>query len=191
MKDIYAKAVNESNSVKLKTLKKHSKNLAKAALMISECLLGGRKILVFGNGGSAADSQHIAAEFVVRLKENRRAYPAIALTTDTSVLTSCGNDFSFEDIFARQVEALGKPGDICLAISTSGNSPNVLAGIKAARGKGLYIMGITGKGGGRMSGKCDLLIDMQSKNTMRIQEAYMTFLHTVCESVEKKLEGLG
>lgn len=187
MNNIYSKAVKESCSVKIKTLKNHSKNLEKAAFMMVETLLCGRKILLFGNGGSAADAQHIAAEFVVRLKENRKAYPAIALNTDASILTACGNDFSFEQIFSRQVEALGEMGDLLVAISASGNSKNVLNGLAEARKKGLYIIGFSGKGGGKMKGKCDILIDIQSKNTMRIQEAYMTFLHTICDAVEQKL----
>jgi D-sedoheptulose 7-phosphate isomerase len=187
MQNIYAKAVKESCSVKAKTVKTHSKNLEKAAFMMAEALLCGRKILLFGNGGSAADAQHIAAEFVVRLKENRKAYPAIALNTDCSIITACGNDLSFEQIFSRQIEALGDRGDLLIAISASGNSKNALNGIAEARKKGIYIIGFSGKSGGKMKGKCDILIDIQSKNTMRIQETYMTLLHTMCEVVEKKL----
>jgi D-sedoheptulose 7-phosphate isomerase len=191
MNNYIARSVKESCSVKLKSLKTHEKTISKAAFMMAEALLGGRKLLLFGNGGSAADAQHIAAEFVVRLNVNRRAYPAIALTTDVSAITACGNDFSFDMIFARQVEALGDRGDLCIAISTSGNSKNILEGIKEARKKGIYIIGITGKGGGKMKDKCDILIDIQSKNTMRIQETYFTFLHTICDIVEKKLVAAG
>jgi D-sedoheptulose 7-phosphate isomerase len=187
MDNYIARSVKESCAVKLKSLKIHEKTIAKAAFMMSEALLCGRKILLFGNGGSAADAQHIAAEFVVRLNVNRKAYPAIALTTDVSAITACGNDFSFDMIFARQVEALGERGDLCIAISTSGNSKNILEGIKEARKKGIYIIGITGRGGGKMKGKCDILLDIQSKNTMRIQETYFTFLHIICDIVERKL----
>jgi D-sedoheptulose 7-phosphate isomerase len=187
MNNYIARSVKESCSVKIKSLKTHEKNIGKAAFMMAEALLCGRKILLFGNGGSAADAQHIAAEFVVRLKQNRRAYPAIAINTDASILTACGNDLSFEQIFSRQIEALGDRGDLLIAISASGNSKNALNGIAEARKKGMYIIGFSGKGGGKMKGKCDILIDIQSKNTMRIQETYMTFLHTMCDIVERKL----
>lgn len=181
------KSVNESCSVKQKSLDKHKKNLIKIADVLYNALLKGKKIFLIGNGGSAADAQHIAAEFVVRLKNNRKAYPAIALTTDTSILTSCGNDFGYEFIFKRQVEALGEKGDVLIALSTSGNSKNVIEGIKEAKKKKIKIIGFTGEGGGNMKGICDILIDVKSVNTMRIQETHITFLHIVSDIVEQKL----
>jgi len=183
------KSVIESCFVKEKSLKKHKKNIIKIVDLIYNSLKKGKKILLMGNGGSAADAQHIAAEFVVRLKENRKAYPAIALTTDTSILTSCGNDFGFDLIFKRQIEAYASKGDIVIAISTSGNSKNVLYGIDEAKKRGLKVIGFTGKGGGKMKQKCHILIDIESKNTMRIQESHITFLHIICDMVEMKLKG--
>jgi len=187
MQEYFYASVKESNEAKEKTFEKHKENLDKAIDKIYETLKTGCKILIFGNGGSAADSQHIAAEFVVRLKLDRKAYPAIALTTDTSVLTSCGNDFGFDRVFERQVEAHGMPGDCAIALSTSGNSKNVLLAIKQAKKQKMKIIGFTGEGGGKMKGECDILIDIQSKNTMRIQEATITFLHIICDLVEQKL----
>ncbi len=189
MQEYFYDCVKESMEVKEKTFEKHKASLEKAVNIIYETLKNGNKILIFGNGGSAADSQHIATELVVRLKENRKAYPAIALTTDTSILTSCGNDFGFDMVFERQIEALGKPGDCAVALSTSGNSKNVLLAIKQAKKQKLKIIGFTGEGGGKMKNECDILIDVQSKNTMRIQETHITFLHIICDIVEQKLVG--
>jgi len=169
---------------------KNSENLNKAIFMLNEALLTGKKILIFGNGGSAADAQHMAAELVVRFKLNRPAYPAIALTTDTSILTSCGNDYSFDKIFSRQIEALGNNGDVAIAISTSGNSKNILEGIKTARKKGLYIIGLSGNNGGKMKNMCDILIDAKSKETMFIQQVHIAFIHLICDAVEKRLTGV-
>jgi D-sedoheptulose 7-phosphate isomerase len=189
MQEYFYECVKESMEVKEKTFEKHKANLDKAVDKIYETLKTGCKILIFGNGGSAADSQHIAAEFVVRLKLDRKAYPAIAFTTDTSILTSCGNDFGFDRVFERQVEALGTPGDCAIALSTSGNSKNVLLAIKQAKKQKMKIIGFTGEGGGKMKNECDVLIDVQSKNTMRIQETHITFLHIICDIVEQKLAG--
>ncbi len=187
MIEYFEKSVSESCIVKQKSFDEHKKNLIKIADAFYGALLKGKKILLIGNGGSAADAQHIAAEFVVRLKNNRSAYPAIALTTDTSILTACGNDFGYEHVFKRQIEALGEKGDILVALSTSGNSVNVIEGIKEAKKKGIKIIGFTGKGGGKMKKNCDILIDIKSDNTMRIQESHITFLHIICDLVEKKL----
>lgn len=188
MADYITKSVKESCTTKLKSLKAHKKNISKAVATIVSALKKGNKILIFGNGGSAADSQHIAAEFVIRLKENRKAYPAIALTTDSSILTSCGNDFGFDRVFQRQVEALGQKGDVALAISTSGNSPNVLLAIEQAQNSGMKIIGFTGEGGGKMKNECDILVDVKSKNTMRIQETHITFFHIICDMAEEGLK---
>ncbi len=180
-------SVKESCRVKTKTIKIHKKNLLKISNLIYLALKNKKKILFIGNGGSAADAQHIAAEFVVRLKQNRKAYPAIALTTDTSVLTSCGNDFGYDMVFKRQIEALGEKGDILIALSTSGNSKNVLEAIEEAKKKKIKIIGFTGNSGGKMKGKCDILVDVKSENTMRIQETHITFLHIISDMVEKML----
>ncbi|MCX7697902.1 MAG: D-sedoheptulose 7-phosphate isomerase [Candidatus Goldbacteria bacterium] len=187
MSDYFRESIDESCRIKKESFDAHKSNLFKIADEIFNTLLKGKKILLIGNGGSAADAQHIAAEFVVRLKKERKAYPAIALTTDTSVLTSCGNDYGYENVFKRQIEALGEKGDILIALSTSGNSKNVIEGIKEARKRKIKIIGFTGDGGGKMKGLCDILIDVKSDNTMRIQETHITFLHIISDIVEKKL----
>ncbi len=144
----------------------------------------GHKILFFGNGGSAADSQHLAAELVGRVRINRRALPALALTTDTSALTALANDFGFETVFSRQIEALGAAGDIAFAISTSGNSPNVLAAVKTAKAMGLTTMGLTGRDGGALKSAVDVAVVIPAELTSRIQEAHITVTHILCELVE-------
>lgn len=149
-----------------------------------DCLGNGGKILLMGNGGSAADSQHIAAEIVGRYKRERKGLPAIALTTDSSILTSVGNDFGFEHVFARQVEALCAPRDIVIGISTSGNSVNVVAGIEAANETGAYTVGLTGTGGGRLAALCDMTLAIPSNDTPRIQEAHILIGHILCELAE-------
>ncbi len=151
---------------------------------ICDCLQRDKKVLLFGNGGSAADAQHIAAEFVGRFMRERIPLPAIALTTDTSVLTSIGNDYGFEQIFARQVLALGKPGDVAIAISTSGNSPNVLVAIEACRGRGIKTIGLTGGNGGQVVKAVDIPIVVPSTNTARVQECHIAIGHIFCELVE-------
>ena len=147
----------------------------------------GKKVLICGNGGSAADAQHIAAEFVGRYETERRALPAIALTTDTSALTALANDYSFERIFARQVEALAVDGDQLIAISTSGNSPNVIAAVMEARRKGCTVVGMTGAGGKKLASLCDACLMVPSSRTARIQEAHITVAHIWCEMVDAQL----
>jgi D-sedoheptulose 7-phosphate isomerase len=144
----------------------------------------GGKILFFGNGGSAADAQHLAAELVVRYRVNRKAIAAIALTTDTSILTACSNDFSYEEIFSRQVEALGRPGDVAIGITTSGNSPNVLTALAVARDMGLVAAGFAGRDGGKMVGVADPLLIVPSNVTARIQEMHILIGHALCDQVE-------
>jgi len=180
-------AIRESIEVKQAVLENMLGEIASAGRLIAETLRSGNKLLLFGNGGSAADAQHIAAEFIGRFERERRALPAIALTTDTSILTALTNDYSGEVIFARQVEALGQPGDLVIVYSTSGNSPNVLAGINAARAKGLRVVGLTGEGGGKMAELCDLILRVPSRRTSRIQEAHITISHALCEVVEADL----
>ncbi len=145
----------------------------------------GRKILFFGNGGSASDAQHLATELVVRFKKDRPAMAAIALTTDTSALTAIGNDFGFEKLFSRQIEALGNQGDVAIAFSTSGNSPNILAAIDACRQKGVKVIGMTGETGGKMAQECDVLVNIPSKTTARIQEMHIYIGHMLCSGIEK------
>lgn len=148
------------------------------------CLHGGGKILLMGNGGSAADSQHIAAEIVGRYKKERRGMPAIALTTDTSIITSVGNDYGFNHIFSRQVEAHCNPGDVVIGISTSGSSANVVAGIEAAKAAGAYTLGMTGAKAGKLTELCDLVLAMPSTDTPRIQEAHILVGHILCDLIE-------
>jgi D-sedoheptulose 7-phosphate isomerase len=154
---------------------------------VSDCLKNGHKLLFFGNGGSAADSQHIAAEFVSKFNIDRQALPAIALTVDTSILTSCANDYHFDRVFARQVEALGQEGDIAIGISTSGNSPNVLNAMEEARRKGLRTIAFTGETGGKLKDQVDICLRVPSKITARIQEAHITVAHILCNIIEKEL----
>jgi D-sedoheptulose 7-phosphate isomerase len=159
-----------------------------AELMVTAVKAGG-KVLIFGNGGSAADAQHIAAELVNRLNYDRPPIAAIALTTDTSILTSVGNDSSFEDLFARQVRALGRAGDVALAISTSGNSPNVLRAVAAARELGITTIALAGRDGGKLGAAADLALVVESSATQRIQETHITIAHILCELVEDALYG--
>ena len=163
--------------------------LARAAEATARAMQGGGKLLVAGNGGSAADAQHLVAEFVVRLSVNRPALRAIALTTDTSILTAGGNDFGFETIFSRQIEALGSPSDVFLGISTSGNSPNIVGALETARRMGLTTFGLSGGNGGRMSALCDHLIVIPSCHTMNIQESHLALEHIFCLLVEHELFG--
>lgn len=149
------------------------------------CLAQGGKILWMGNGGSAADSQHLAAEIVVRYQTERRGLPSIALTTDTSILTATGNDFGFDFVYSRQIEALCNAKDMVVGISTSGNSPNILRGIEAAREVGAYTVGMTGNKGGKLNDLCDLTIAVPSPVTARIQEAHILIGHILCELLDQ------
>src|SRR5207249_172580 len=151
-----------------------------AAALIARCLRSGGKLLLFGNGGSAADAQHLAAEFVGRFRIERQALPAIALTTDSSILTAVGNDYGFDQIFARQIQALGRPGDVVIAITTSGNSPNVIEGVKAAKRGDLKTIGLSGKDGGLLAKEADVTITIASPSTARIQECHIGVGHLLC-----------
>lgn len=150
-------------------------------------LRAGGKLVLFGNGGSASDAQHIAAELIVRLQKNRPGLPALAFTTNTSVLTAAGNDYGFEQIFSRQVESLVSSQDVLLALSTSGNSPNVLRGVDAGRKHGAFLAALTGEAGGALAGKVDLLLNVPSRDPQRIQEAHITIGHIVCGLIENSL----
>jgi len=162
-------------------------NIVDAAMLIARCLRGGGKLLLFGNGGSAADAQHLAAEFVGRFRIERQALPAIALTTDSSILTAVGNDYGFDQIFARQVQALGRPGDVAIGISTSGNSPNVNSAITQAAKQELKTIGLAGKDGGSLAKCVDISITVASTNVAMIQECHITIGHILCELVENEL----
>ena len=161
---------------------------ARLVTTCSTALRSGNKILFFGNGGSAADAQHLATEFVVRYRHNRPALAAIALTTDTSALTAIGNDFGFDALFARQVEALCRAGDVAIGISTSGNSENVVRGLQAAKAAGAVTVGFAGEGGGRLAGQVDCSIFIPSKVTARIQEMHLMLGHVLCALLEKEAE---
>ena len=188
MNDRIAAIVADSLEVKRRYFAEHAAEVESAAEMIAVAFDAGGKLLLFGNGGSAADAQHIAGEFVNRfLPQDRRALPAIALSTDGGVLTCIANDTGFENVFARQVLALGKQGDVCLAISTSGNSPNVVAGIEAARSLGMKVIGLLGRDGGRCAALCDLALVVPSDDTQRIQETHNLIGHILCELVERTL----
>ena len=158
-----------------------------AAQAIAEALGAGGKLLAFGNGGSAADAQHLAAELVGRFQKERAAIPAIALTVDTSVLTSVANDYSFKQVFARQVQALGRPGDVAIGISTSGESPNVLIAIQAAKAQGLKTVALTGRDGGSVGRAADIHVNVPDQNAARVQEVHRTLMHVICEIVEDGL----
>jgi D-sedoheptulose 7-phosphate isomerase len=165
--------------------------IIKAVDLLSACFNDGNKLLLCGNGGSAADCQHIATELMIRLSHHiqRPALPAIALTTDTSNLTAGGNDIGFENIFSRNVEGLGNKGDVLLAISTSGNSPNVIKAVEMAHKKGMKVLGFLGGNGGKLKDIVDLPIVIPSSNVQRIQEGHITVAHIICELVEDKLYG--
>jgi D-sedoheptulose 7-phosphate isomerase len=184
-------SLNESSETKLKIKDQLADEIIKAVDVLVAAYKDGNKLLLCGNGGSAADCQHIATELMIRLSHNiqRPALPAIALTTDTSNLTAGGNDIGFENVFARNVEGLGILGDVLLAISTSGNSPNVIKAVEAALAKGMKVIGFLGGSGGKLKSIVDLPIVIPSSNTQRIQEGHITIAHIICELVEDKLYG--
>ena len=158
--------------------------LETCAKYVEKALAKGHKVLFCGNGGSAADSQHLAAEFVGRFQKERKGLPAIALTVDTSILTAVANDYGYDTVFARQVQALGEPGDVLVGISTSGNSKNVLLAIEEARAKGITCIGMTSEGGGKMAAVCDICLAVPAKVTARAQEMHILLGHILCELVD-------
>lgn len=177
----------DSAAVKLRFAEQYAPRIEAVARRMAETLRKGGKILFFGNGGSAADAQHLAAEFVNRFLRDRGALAAVSLTTDTSALTSIGNDLGFDQVFSRQVEALGRPGDLVIAISTSGNSPNVLRGVEAARRLGCATVGLTGGSGGLLASAVDDAFIVPSAETPRIQETHITLGHALCALVDELL----
>jgi len=187
--DKIKKALQDSADLKLLVAETLSEKIEQAAIALLISINNGRKAMFCGNGGSAADSQHLAAEFVIRLSgdRQRRALSAIALTTDGSIITAGANDFGFEYIFSRQVEALGSEGDILFAISTSGNSSNVIRAVEAARQKGIYTVGLLGGDGGRLGSLVQCALVVPSSDTQRIQEAHIAMGHIIISTLEEKL----
>jgi D-sedoheptulose 7-phosphate isomerase len=184
---IFQREFDQHKSVVEATARAIRRDFGLTLAILEQSVRQGGKLLFFGNGGSAADAQHIAAELVVRYKTDRRAIAAIALTTDTSTLTACGNDLGFEALFERQIEALGRPGDVAIGISTSGRSPNVLRGLRQARKGGLKTVGLAGGSGGEMGTVCDSMITVPSPVTARIQEMHITIGHMLCVALETRL----
>lgn len=174
----------ESVRVKERFFEERAEDVARAAELMIAALRSGRKILLFGNGGSAADAQHLAAELVNRYRRSRPALAAVALTTDASVLTSIANDVAFEEVFSRQIEALGEPGDVAIAISTSGRSPNVVRAVETARRLGVRTIGLLGRDGGLVAPLVDVPLIVPIEETPRIQEVHITLGHILCELIE-------
>lgn len=187
MEDHIVKIFKESIRVKEAFVNENLGKLAGIVEVIIAALKAGNKILIFGNGGSAADAQHLAAEFINRFVIERPPLPAIALTTDTSVITSIGNDYDFSEIFSKQIRAIGQPGDIAWGISTSGSSANVLKALETAKKIGLVTIAFTGKDGGNIAKIADLSVNVASSVTARIQEAHITAGHVICDLVDIKL----
>jgi D-sedoheptulose 7-phosphate isomerase len=187
MENIILKRFKESSEVKTRFLKENLPRLLELIKLIAHAFEAGNKIFFFGNGGSAADAQHLAAEFVNRYIMDRPPLPAIALTTDTSILTSVSNDIAFKEIFAKQLRALGKEGDVAIGISTSGNSPNAVKAFEVAKEMGMKTVALTGNDGGVLAKMADLSLIVSSTSTPRIQEAHILIGHILCEMVEHQL----
>jgi D-sedoheptulose 7-phosphate isomerase len=182
-------SLSESAFVKLLLLQRQSETIEAIAKRLIGTLRAGRSLFLFGNGGSAADAQHIAAELEARFLRERRALPCHALTTNTSTLTAIGNDYGYERTFARQVEAYARKGDCVIAISTSGNSPNVIEGVRAARKAGATTVGFTNEKGGKLKGLVDLCLHVPSTDTQRVQECHLAVGHVLCDLIEAALFG--
>lgn len=183
----FADGLRELAELALRVSNELQPDLERALEMVRATVRAGGTLFFCGNGGSAADAQHLATEYVVRYMRNRRPYPAVALTTDTSLLTAASNDFGFEDVFARQVEALAKPGDLLVIHSTSGNSPNVLRAAQAARAKGVSVLAFTARDGGELRGLADRSVVIPTTRTDRAQELHLCVEHLICEVVEREL----
>ena len=186
MNDMIKAILEDSLTTKQQAVTAQMEQLIKAADMLATCVASGHKILLFGNGGSAADAQHLAAEFVNRFQIERPPLAALALTTDTSVITSIGNDYAFDLIFAKQIQALGRRDDVAWGISTSGNSPNVVAGLRSAHEMGLHCLGMAGRGGS-LAAVSDLLLTVPSATTARVQETHILMGHILCQLVDALL----
>ena len=186
MKTVILNTLQESLEVKERFVKTHIDLIQRGADRLATCITSGHKIMIFGNGGSAADAQHMAAEFVNRFQIERPPLAALALSTDTSIITSIGNDYHFDEIFSKQILALGKKDDVAIGISTSGNSPNVIAAMGAAKKIGMFTIGFTGRGG-KLAECADLVFKADSKITARIQEVHITLAHILCDLVDRIL----
>jgi D-sedoheptulose 7-phosphate isomerase len=186
LKESVVRSLKEGAELRLKMAETLSAEIAEAAEAIADAFKAGRKLLLFGNGGSAADAQHVAAEFMNRFLIERPPLPAVALTTDTSVLTSIANDYSFDEIFSKQVKALGKKGDVALGITTSGSSGNVLKALRVAKRLGMITIALTGEGG-RAASLADIPLQIPSRSTPRIQEAHIAVLHILCDLTDTLL----
>jgi D-sedoheptulose 7-phosphate isomerase len=189
MRDVVLKAFNDSAAVKQQFVRDHADRIVEVAKVIVRAFREGHKVLLFGNGGSATDAAHVAAEFVGRYKRERTPLPAIALATDIAAITCIANDYGFDELFARQVRAHGQKGDIAIAISTSGNSPNVLKGVAAAKEGGLTTVAWTGGTGGKLAALADFAFVVPSSVTARIQESHITLGHVLCELTEEEFLG--
>ena len=188
MEEAIRRSFAESIRAKERFLAEHEDTLIRVGKLLADTLEQGHKIFLFGNGGSAADAQHIAAEFVNRFVVERRPLPAIALTTDTSALTSIGNDYGFDQIFSKQLESLAQAGDVAIAISTSGGSPNVLRAIEVCGRVGLFVVGMTGGDGGKMREQADFLLNVSATGeTARVQECHILIGHVLCDLVDRQL----
>ena len=187
MRESIKKTFKESIAVKQKFVDENVDTIIEVSKLIAETLNRGNKLLLFGNGGSACDASHIAAEFVNRFKKDRPAFPALALNTDMAVITSIANDYDYANIFVRQLKAFAQDGDVVIAISTSGNSPNVLKAVDEAKKKKLKTVALTGGKGDRLASKCDYVFAVQSDNTPRVQETHITLGHVLCQMVEEIL----
>lgn len=188
-KEELRKSINETISESSKIIlnsQKQIREIEKGIVNITKCLKNGKKIIIFGNGGSAADAQHIVAEFIGRFKLERKTLPAIALTSNSSTLTALSNDYSFDTVFSRQCEGLVQKGDMVIGISTSGNSPNIKKGLTTSKKMGATTIGLLGNKGGTIRKICDIPIIVDSSSTPRIQEAHRTIYHIICEEVEKE-----
>jgi len=187
MKEIVIKELKESANIKRMIAQNLSDVIANAAKIVIDAYKGSGKVLLIGNGGSAADAQHIAAELVGRFKLERIGLPAIALSTNTSILTALSNDYEYDTVFSRQLKALANDNDVLIAITTSGTSPNILKAVEVARSKSVKVIGLTGRNGGKLKDMADLTIIVPSNNTPRIQEAHITIGHIICDLVEREL----
>jgi D-sedoheptulose 7-phosphate isomerase len=187
MKKRIQELFTEGRNVQAATLEQNLEVMVRAVQEIIKTFKAGGKVILLGNGGSAADCQHVAAEFIGRFQKERLSLPAISLTTDTSALTALANDYGFEKVFARQLAGLGRKGDVVLAFSTSGNSCNVLEAVRLAKKMGIKSIGLTGHHGGALAPLCDIAIIVPSKVTARIQEAHITIAHCLCELVEEQM----
>jgi D-sedoheptulose 7-phosphate isomerase len=189
MKDTIIKAFEESAQIKVKFVRENADKIVEVVQVIAQAFREGRKVILFGNGGSAMDASHIAAEFVNRFLMERPPLPALALNTDTAVLTSISNDYDYSQVFSKQLTALGHEGDVVIGISTSGNSPNVLKAIETAKKNGMKTVVLTGGTGGKMASLADFTFIVPTKATPRIQETHITLGHAICQMVDEELFG--